>query len=1284
MRTVSRIATAMCLAAGLALALLALAPPAGAEGGTLAPIGKLVSGIPEDVAVQDNYAYVAAYGALTVNDVTDPLNPVQVGYCDTPDSAIAVDVSGNYAYVADGSDGLRVISVSNPANPLEVANVATGCVCQDVQVVGNFVYLASGKSGLVIVDITDPQNPVLRSSLPVPEDGYAYGVAVYGDYAYIAAGDKGLRVNDIKNPAAPKEVGKCTTQLDGKTPLVANAVAAFDHYAYVTSGGFGLRIVSVISPTQPKEVAAWPTLGSTYIRSVTLSPKGYAYCAGASEVLVIDVSDPPAPFFVSSWSPPEISAPLAVAVTPDYAYVADAYAGLWVIDVHEPETPQELGVAGSPIRWATGVATYDHYAFVTDGLNGLRIFDIANKSNPVALGTLDTPGYAENVTVFPGAATLPPLAFVADGGGGTVILGLQDPANPVPLSLWGGAWCWRVAVQPTLDVKKLYAYIANDSGLEILDVTVPAAPVFLGFFDTVAPAIDIAVAGERAYVALGYSGVQIINIKDPKKPVAEGTLSTHEYTWGIAVSGQFSGPYVYTAEGDGGLWAADVSYPPAPSFVGHCDTPGYARAVSLTGGYACVADNDKGLRLIDVSDPAHPIEEAFFDTPGFAGAVAVTPGLAYVADDWAGLRIIRIPSPLEPLGMGEYDRPGRARSVAVRGNYAYVADDGPGIKIVDVSDKANPAEVARFDPWSSTDSIVIDGSTLYAADDFVLRLWDLSNPLHPSLTGECATAGRVLEVAVSGNFVYAADDWPGIRVIDCSDPSNPVLRGYWDTLGWALDVAAVGTMVYVADEWAGLRIIDASDPANPIEVGWCDTPARAYGVDVVGDYAYVADAWGGLRIIDVSDPTNPVEVSSIGTSGSALRVQVVGGYAYVAADWGGLRIFDISNPRSPVAVSWWDTPGWSRQALIDNGYVYLADYAWGLLIFPAIPAKPGDIVGQVTATATGEGLEDATVEARRGAVLAGSATTARDGTYEISDLPPGAYNVTAYKNGYVRQTQVGLILDPGGKVTADFALDVSGLIAGQVRETGTTVNIPNVTVSAYLNGKLKVTGRTNYRGLYILPRDLPTGEYVVSAVKYGYTKQTRANIAVTAGQTTYVNFQLSPIPILKGQVKDAGGNPLAGASVNIYDGDEWVTATLAQAPYGVYEFGTQLPPGTYTVIASKSGYVRQSKLNVAVTVGTAAYANFTLTVSGKLRGQVKNAVTGAPIVGATIKAYSGGILRATGLSTTPYGVYEIASDLPAGTYYVVASRTGFANQGRTGVAVTAGDTTYVNFALPPQ
>ena len=56
-----------------------------------------------------------------------------------------------------------------------------------------------------------------------------------------------------------------------------------------------------------------------------------------------------------------------------------------------------------------------------------------------------------------------------------------------------------------------YAYVADyGSGLRVIDVSNPAAPVEIGFYDTPGSASGVAVAGAYAYVADKGSGLEIL------------------------------------------------------------------------------------------------------------------------------------------------------------------------------------------------------------------------------------------------------------------------------------------------------------------------------------------------------------------------------------------------------------------------------------------------------------------------------------------------------------------------------------------------------------------------------------------------------------------------------------------------------------------------------------------------------------------------------------------------------------------------------------------------------
>ena len=69
-----------------------------------------------------------------------------------------------------------------------------------------------------------------------------------------------------------------------------------------------------------------------------------------------------------------------VAVSGNYAYVANSGAGLQVINVSAPAQPQRVGGYNTSGH-AWSVAVSEHYAYVADGSAGLQVIDISNPRN---------------------------------------------------------------------------------------------------------------------------------------------------------------------------------------------------------------------------------------------------------------------------------------------------------------------------------------------------------------------------------------------------------------------------------------------------------------------------------------------------------------------------------------------------------------------------------------------------------------------------------------------------------------------------------------------------------------------------------------------------------------------------------------------------------------------------------------------------------------------------------------------------------------------------------------
>ncbi|HZQ46650.1 MAG TPA: hypothetical protein VFC07_06550, partial [Verrucomicrobiae bacterium] len=110
-------------------------------------------------------------------------------------------VSGNYVYLANNNDGLRVYDVSNPANPVNIGHINNGGFAYGLAVAGGYAFLANGSDGVRVYSISNPANPVNVGHAGQPAGGaFAYGVAVSGNYAYLAEGSDGLRVYSMTLP----------------------------------------------------------------------------------------------------------------------------------------------------------------------------------------------------------------------------------------------------------------------------------------------------------------------------------------------------------------------------------------------------------------------------------------------------------------------------------------------------------------------------------------------------------------------------------------------------------------------------------------------------------------------------------------------------------------------------------------------------------------------------------------------------------------------------------------------------------------------------------------------------------------------------------------------------------------------------------------------------------------------------------------------------------------------------------------------------------------------------
>ena len=117
--------------------------------------------------------------------------------------------------------------------------------------------------------------------------------------------------------------------------------------------------------------------------------------------------------------------------------------------------------------------------------------------------------------------------------------------------------------------------------------------------------MDIAVAGDYAFIADWTYGLRVRDISDPAAPA----VFASEDALGVARGIDIAGDYAFVAVGGTGgdqryLEVFDVSDPSAPALIGNYDVPDEARGLAVCGDYAFVGGGRRGFHVIRVLD--HP------------------------------------------------------------------------------------------------------------------------------------------------------------------------------------------------------------------------------------------------------------------------------------------------------------------------------------------------------------------------------------------------------------------------------------------------------------------------------------------------------------------------------------------------------------------------------------------------------------------------------------------------------------------------------------------------------
>lgn len=163
---------------------------------------------------------------------------------------------------------------------------------------------------------------------------------------------------------------------------------------------------------------------------------------------------------------------------------------------------------------------------------------------------------------------------------------------------------------------------------------------------------------------------------------------------------------------------------------------------------------------------------------------------------------------------------------------------------------------------------------------------------------------------------------------------------------------------------------------------------------------------------------------------------------------------------------------------------------------------------------------------------------------------------------------------------------------------------------------------------------------------------------------------------LSGLVTDGQGHGLPGVDLETQPS----TGYAVSGADGAWKL-ENVPAGTYSVTASRSGYAPSTRSGVTLAARGTALVDFVLSplvLVGRVGGKVTDAKTSLPLAGATL-----GTAPDAGRATAGADGTYLLEGLPVGQYRVLASAAGYVSATSPSVTVSADATTTVDLSLSP-
>jgi hypothetical protein len=482
-------------------------------------------------------AYVVAYRALHVVDISEPSEPaivISVTLPDDTDEALAIGPNGRRLMTWGNfwhhhSWGYYTLfDLSHPDQPELRWTSDFDTVILSATLAGDRAYVEGA-----ILDISNLAQPEWRGELPA-EDPSEYAVTGDSGLLYVADRARGVVTMDVSHPASASSVHLVPLP----TPTIDGYVAGGHGVLLERSG---IRVISLVDTYRPIQVGNL-RLSESWLFSVT-RVRSHALVRGWFDddpyvMKLVDLTEPTEPALGAtlptlSDESPAADGDLLYAIT-----TCDGGEAIVIYDLSAPEAPAPLAevTISEVCTFADFTADGDrlyawHYVGIyPDGSFRLSVFDTSEPGTPVELATSEGTHFGSSV------ARGHQVVLTEDDR--LDVLDLADPATPV----LRGSVSLRESRGVSSEQVRLYGSRAGlprrgrdangnrDDRPSLVDISDPAAPFEWAALDTPGTGDSIFFGPGIVIVADGAAGISIF---ESCAPFADGFESGDTSEWSL-------------------------------------------------------------------------------------------------------------------------------------------------------------------------------------------------------------------------------------------------------------------------------------------------------------------------------------------------------------------------------------------------------------------------------------------------------------------------------------------------------------------------------------------------------------------------------------------------------------------------------------------------------------------------------------------------------------------------------------------------------------------------------